>query len=195
MPPAWPTRCAEARGGPTVHRRPSRPARAAAVVASLLVTGCSPTLDWREFASEGSGARLLWPCKPTGHARELGLAGARVKLTLHACRAGDVTWALAVTDVGEPARVGPALAELRQSAAANLGGASLQARPARARGATPHPESGVHDLAGHLPGGQPVRGRLAVLALGTRVLQLTALGPAPTDEALDTFFDSLRLAP
>lgn len=168
---------------------------AAAVCAAALLGACSPALDWREVRPEGSGASLLLPCRPASHARELPLAGARVKLTLHACEAAGTTWAVAWADVADPARVGAALQELRQSVASNLGGARLAALAPEVPGRTPNPEGGVFELSGRLPDGQAVRGRVAVAALGTRVLQFTALGPKPDAAALDTFAQSLRLSP
>jgi len=167
----------------------------ASVCALVLLAACSPSLDWREVRPPGSGAALLMPCRPASHARELALAGARIKLTLHACQAAGSTWAVAWADVGDPARVGASLQELRQSVLANLGGGSPAALPQQVSGGTPSPQGGVFEVAGRLPDGQAVRGRLALAALGTRVLQFTALGPQPDAAALDTFTQSLRLAP
>lgn len=160
-----------------------------------LLVACSPALDWREVRPEGSGAALLMPCRPASHARELALAGTRVKLTLHACEAAGSTWAVAWADVTDPARVGPALQELRQSVLANLGGGSPARLPLELPGRTPNPDGGVFEVAGRLPDGQAVHGRLAVAALGTRVLQFTALGLKPDAAALDTYMQSLRLSP
>lgn len=81
-------------------------------VAAMLVA-CAPALDWRDVRPEGSGVLLLFPCKPDSQVRTLSLAGAPVRLALHACSTGGSTWALAVADVGDPARVGSALTELR----------------------------------------------------------------------------------
>jgi hypothetical protein len=159
----------------------------------MLLAGCSPALDWREVRPADTGAQLLLPCKPASHARELTLAGQKVRMVLHACRAADTTWAVAWAELDDPGRTAPALAELKSSAAANVGASRLQPLAGRTPGETPNPESGRYAVSGRLPDGQLVQGRLVLAARGPAVMQATALGPRPDETALDTFFDSLRL--
>ena len=161
--------------------------------ASIVLVGCSPALDWREVRPADTGAALLLPCKPASHARELELAGQKVRMVLHACRAADTTWAVAWAELGDPSRTGSALEQLKASAAANVGSAGLRPLVGRTPGETPNPQSGRYAVSGKLPDGQPVQGRLLVAARGAAVMQATALGPRPDEAALDTFFDSLRL--
>lgn len=175
---------------------PCFPRPAAALVSSAavaLLAGCSPALDWREVRPDDTRAQLLMPCRPASHARELSLAGQPVRMVLHACRAADTTWAVAWAEVGDPARTGPALAALKASAAANVAAASLQPLSGRTPGETPNPESGRFAVAGRLPDGQAVQGRLVLAAYGPAVMQATALGPRPDAVALDSFVESLRL--
>ena len=96
-------------------------------------------------------------------------------------------------ELDDPGRTAPALAELKSSAAANVGASRLQPLAGRTPGETPNPESGRYAVSGRLPDGQPVQGRLVLAARGPAVMQATALGPRPDETALDTFFDSLRL--
>lgn len=170
-----------------------RALRAGAGVA--LLAGCSPTLDWREVQVGAAQCVALFPCKPSSHARELTLAGQRVKLTLQACKAGGATWGLAWADVGEPAQVEAALQALKEGAQANLGDAKAQARPLSVKGQTPHLGSGRWSLEGRYPDGKPVVGQMAVFSRGTVVFQATALGVAPAAEAADTYFSALRFGP
>jgi hypothetical protein len=163
-----------------------------ALAACALGVGCSPTFDWREVRPEGSGLVLLLPCKPSVQARRLPLAGAPVELTLLACSAGDVTWALAYADVTDPSRVGPALRALRESAAANLGAAASDPLPLKVKGSTPHAEDARLALSGKLPDGRPVREQLAVFRKGTRVFQATCVGAQLPADAVQTFFDGLQ---
>ena len=167
------------------------------VLAGLLpvlgLAACAPTLDWREVRPEGSGAVALFPCKPDSQARTVTLAGAPVRLTLLACKAGDITWALAHADLADPARVGAALAELRAAAAANLGAVAPRELPLKLDGATPNPASGRVELSGRLPDGAPVQEQQALFAKGTRVFQATALGERLGAETLEPFFGGLRL--
>jgi hypothetical protein len=116
-------------------------------------------------------------------------------LTLYACTAGGVTWALAYADVIDPALVTMTLRELRATAAANLGAGPEAPLAWRIAGATPNPESGRFELVGRLPDGQPVRAQFAVYARATTVFQATALGERLDAESLDAFFAGLRLPP
>lgn len=164
----------------------------ALLLAALLLAACSPALDWRELRPEDSGAVAMFPCRPASHARRVRLAGGEVLLTLHSCSAADATWALAVADVADPARVGPALDELRRSAAANIAAHETRELAFGVPGATPNAGAGRLALAGRRADGAPVREQVAVFAKGTRVYQATALGPALPAEALEIFFGGLK---
>ena len=142
-------------------------------------------------AAEGA-VKAQMPCKPTTHTRKVMLAGQSVNLSLQACSAGGQTWALAWADVADPAQLGPALRELRESAATNIGAQSSAPLPLRVPGATPHADSIRLRLEGRRADGQAVREQVALFARGTLVVQATVLGASLPDDALDTFFASLR---
>ncbi|MFZ5543367.1 MAG: hypothetical protein ACOZJZ_07400 [Pseudomonadota bacterium] len=175
-----------------LHRRLKRaPAAAGAWLCCL--AACSPALNWREVTPAESGASVMFPCKPDSDVRQVPLAGAPVALSIHACRAGDVTYALSHADVADPARVGPALEALAAAAAANLGGTVVSQRPVVVEGMTPHPQARLIELQGRLPDGRPVNERAALFSKGTRVFQATMFGAALEAEASETFFGALRL--
>lgn len=177
------------------------PARPRALAALLLISGglgaglvaCTPALDWRDTRPDGTALQLQFPCKPTTQRRDVPLAGVRVNLALHACAAAGQTWGLAVADVLEPARVGPALAELAASAAANVGASAGQSQALQVPGATPNAASIRRRLQGRLPDGRAVQMELAVFVHGTQVFQATVLGDAVGEDAASGFFGSLRL--
>ncbi len=172
--------------------------KARAVTAGLVLVcagaACTPTLDWREVRPESSGLVALFPCKPTGHVRQLPLAGVRVEMSLFACSAGGATYAVSFADVGQPQLVGPVLDELAAAAARNIGAkGSHAASPLRIEGMTPHPQAGRQAFAGQLSDGQRVVEQVAVFARGTRVFQATMLGARLDVEAVEAFFGALRL--
>jgi hypothetical protein len=164
------------------------PAMLAAVVA------CSPALDWREVRPQGSGLRAALPCRPAGHARELLLAGATVEMTMLACSAGDVTYALAFADVRNPAQVTPALVELALASQSHLQpAATAVSLPLAVPGMTPNPQALRWRLSGRLPDGRAIDEQMAVFVQGTTVYQATMLGSALDAQAQDNFFGALRL--
>jgi hypothetical protein len=188
------------RGGLPIIRRmratTSRHAARALAAAALAVgsAACAPALDWRELKTADGRLVFMLPCKPTVQERSVQLAGRAVMLALQACAAQGQTWGVASAEMGDPASVGPALAELARSAAANVRGEVSAERAARVPGATPYDASRHVELRGSQPGGQPVAMQLVVFAHGTRVFQATALGATIGTDAADTFFGALRIA-
>jgi hypothetical protein len=170
--------------------------RQAALTVVLVVAACAPALDWREAHPEGSGASLLFPCRPARHDRSVRIADATLRLQLHSCSAGGATFSLAVADGAEPAQVTPLLAALRVQALANLGAAAAGERPLPAiAGATPNPESTLLRIIGRRGDGRRVVAHVAFFVKGLRLYQATVLGDDdPADgETLETFFGSIRL--
>lgn len=175
------------------RRRCSAGLVAAAVLASL--AACSPALDWREVRAPGAAVVLLMPCKPGAQQRELRLAGAPVVLSLQACSAGGQTWALASADVGDPARVAPALQELLAASAGKLNLAVPAGDAFAPPGSTPQPQARRVRLAASAPDGAPLQLESAVFSHGSWVFQATVLGSKADAEAADSFFASLRAQP
>jgi hypothetical protein len=165
---------------------------AVAVAAS---TGCSPILDWRAVSVAGTGWVIEMPCKPDRVERPVPLAGAPVRLVLQACDAGDRTWGIVSADMGDPARVGPALAALKASAVANIGASLAQSLPFQPKGAATHIEAGQLLLDGTRTQGVKVKMAVALFARGTHVFQMTVLGADIPSEALDAFLGSPRFNP
>ena len=91
-----------------------------ATLLGAALPACSPALDWREVRPDGSAARVLFPCQPKSQTRQAALAGARMPMTLLSCEADGQTFALAHAELGDPARVSPALAEMAAALVANL---------------------------------------------------------------------------
>jgi hypothetical protein len=155
---------------------------------------CTPTLDWRELRIDGTMLLALFPCKPSGHARNLALAGVTVEMTLTACSTGGATYAVSFADVGQPALVGKALDELAAAAARNIDakGAPTSA-PLQIEGMTPNPRAARWAIAGRRGDDQRVEEQVAVFSHGTQVFQATMVGAKLDSEAIDMFFGALRL--
>ena len=168
--------------------------RGGAVVLALLAAlgACSPTLDWREVRPPGTAVVALMPCRPTASVRSVPLAGQPVRLSMLACKAQDLTWALAAADVGDPARVASVLAALRDSVLANLEATVVGSEPAAVRGATPGAQPARVRVAGRKPDGSAANGQFVVFAHGTQVFEALVIGAAVPEAAAGTFFDSLR---
>ena len=169
----------------------AKTSRWSALVLSLVA--CSPALDWRDVQPEGSGAAVLFPCKPDRFARTLTLAGTKVQMTLASCAAAGTTFALRHADLDDPAKLSAALGELRGAAAQNIGGAPHDATPFAPRGATPNPLAERVAIEGRRADGHAVRMQAAFFARGMRVYQASVVGEQVDAEAADTFFSGLKL--
>lgn len=171
----------------------SFPARRATLMSlCVALAGCAPALDWRDVRPAGSALQLQFPCKPASQQRAVPLAGAAVPLTLLACDADGLTFALAVADLGDPTRVEQALADLVAGAARNIGAKPVAGRPQQPQGATPNAGNRRLSLQGRRPDGRRAHVALLVFTHGTSVFQATVLGESPGDEAASIFFASLR---
>jgi len=167
----------------------------AAWVAALSIgcAACAPTLDWREVRLAEDSASVLLPCKPTARTRTVKLGAVSAKMQLHACSAGGVTWAVAHADLVDPALVGPALAELRDAFARNLGASSRSAMLWQVPGMTPSDQAQRLRLDGTLPRSEAVQAEAGFFAKGTRIFQTTAIGPHLDEASLGTYFAGIRL--
>jgi len=173
-----------------------RPTQLVVFAAALLLAACSPTLDWRESRPEGSGATMLFPCRPDRHERNVRVVETTLRLQLHSCTAGGATFSLAVGDGAEPAQVTPLLAALRNQLLANVAASEATERdlPAIA-GATPNPESALLRIVGRRADGRRVVAHAAFFVKGLRLYQATVLADDDPQgsETLATFFASIRL--
>ena len=153
---------------------------------------CSPALDWRETAAEGSGVVAMFPCRPDRHARTVELEGSKLKMEMLVCPADGATYALSFADVPEPAQVAPALAALRSAALRNVQAAAPQMAPARIGGMTPNAEAVRLATAGRLPDGAKVQAHMVFFAKGLRVYQGSVVGAQPGAEANEIFLAGFR---
>ena len=161
----------------------------------VLLAACSPTLNWREVRLQTGGLVALFPCKPQRQAREVVLAGAPVGMQVLVCSADGVSWGLASADAGEPQRVGPVLAALREARARNLDGRETVSGPALIKHMTPHPQAARVQITGRLPDGATVQEESMFFVSGNRVFHAAALGGVLEADTVATFFEGLRLQP
>ena len=162
------------------------------VLASL--GACSPTLDWRETAAEGSGVVAMFPCRPDRHDRAVRLVGTDLRMQMHSCRAANASFSLTYVDAAQPAQVGRLLEELHGRAVSNIAGVSA-GRPFAVPGATPNERSAQWRIEGRLPDGRGVTEHAAFFVKGSRVYQASALGEAVSADAVETFFGAIRVTP
>jgi hypothetical protein len=164
------------------------------LAAAVAVAACSPALDWREFVPEGTDLHVTFPCRADRHARMVVLAGAKVRMEMLVCTAGDSTYAVSFSDVADPARVGAMLAEWRGAVTANVQGVAPDPAPIQVKGMTPNEQAVRVVIAGRLPDGAPVQEHAAFFARGLKVYSATVIGARPAAQSVETFFSGLAFA-
>lgn len=97
---------------------------------SLLTTGCSPDLNWREVhPASADGLKALFPCKPDVHERLVPWPGvpSGVTMKMLSCQTEAGTWALSYVNLPDVALLVPSMHELTMSMRRNLGAAAALA--------------------------------------------------------------------
>lgn len=93
------------------------------LLAVLVISGCSPSLDWRQVSlDEASALSAQFPCKPVRHERTVRPTGSDVvlKVAMWSCEASGMNWALSKAEVAQPGDVPTTLAAWPQWTLANL---------------------------------------------------------------------------
>jgi hypothetical protein len=163
-----------------------------ALLAAGMVAACSPTLNWREIRVESTPLTAMMPCKPDKAARQVPMAGRNVSLTALSCEAGGATFAVLFADIGEPARLGEALAQWKKATLGNLRAPAARETPFWPAGALALPQSQQVVAAGQRPDGSKVESHAAYFAQGSRVYQAVIYAAQIGPEATESFFSGLK---
>jgi hypothetical protein len=171
------------------------PAKACVIAAVFGLAACSPALNWREVRPEGTGLQAMFPCKPQRLARSVPLAGAPVQMRLASCVADGAIYALGYASVDDVTRIAPALAQLRDAAADNIGATVSTPAPFSVSGMTPNALAQRWSLQGRSADEKAVQEEMALFTKGTMVFQATLIGPKIDGAAASDFFDGLMFLP
>jgi hypothetical protein len=156
---------------------------------SLLLSACSPTLNWRDV-EVGAQTRMQFPCRPERAERQVVLAGVPSQARMVVCDAGGLSWSATVFEVRDPVRLTSSLRELRLNFVDRLGGRGGQAtvRPVQIAGMTPSDEA--HRVT--VPG----RAEAVFVARGLQVFQLVVMArsdaPRQWADSAEEFLGSVR---
>jgi hypothetical protein len=168
--------------------------RTIGLAAAGLLMACNPTFNWRTVRADGAPLQALMPCKPDAASRQVPLGGVPTALQMRSCDAGGLTFAVAWADVGEAARVEPALRGWQQATL-------VAVRADAASGAEPRPQVRVSgaDRAEALSArgldhrGEPIEVRAVHVVRGTHLHQAAIYGPSIDDDVARTFFEGLQV--
>ena len=164
-----------------------------ASAALLFMLACSPSFNWRDVRPENTRLSLLLPCKPDKAEKIVPLGGQPTTLAMLGCDAGGATFAVAVADLGDEARVAGVLQQWQSLTLANMKAVAPQLMPLKLPGAGGGPAPVLVKAQGRRADGTVVSGRAAYFAQGSRVFQVVMYAGKPLPEQAETFFSSLKL--
>lgn len=169
-------------------------------LAVLLLSACSPSLNWRETRIADTDLAAMMPCKPANHQRTVPLAGLTVTLQMTACDADGATFAIAHTSIPDSSAAPRVLAEWRKTTLSNMNAKSVrESRDAAESPATPAPLPGASMLAiaqGQRGDGSAVTLHGVWFARGAQVFHAAVYAPTQagnvTTEMTEPFFSGLK---
>jgi hypothetical protein len=176
-----------------LHAYPRVAGIAGQLMLALMLSACSPALNWRQVRPVDSGVEALFPCKPDQVSRQVLLAGAPIRMQLASCSADGAVFALGHADVANAGSVNTSLAELMKAAVSNVGDARPVVSNWTVRGAVAHPGGQHLILKAQRPGGRTLGMHAVFFAHGTRVYQASVVGSRIDVSAAETFFAALKL--
>lgn len=160
---------------------------------SLLLNGCSPTFNWREVRPAQTSVVALFPCKPDQGERMVKLGAKDVVMTMLACDAGGIKFALAHVNLKESAMTDTVLAQWKATTLANLQAQSVAEQPFVLKGANALPPPVQLAASGKRPDGRAVVVQAVWFVAGSAVFQAAMYADVTNPAVADAFFAGLRL--
>jgi predicted metal-binding membrane protein len=152
------------------------------------LAACSPDYNWRQVQDADAAFAVLFPARPSSHAREINLDGIRTNMSMTAAEVNGVLFAVGSSALPDAAQVQPALDAMKTAMVRNIGGTIASDKT------VPGPAPYNEVIATGKRNGRPVQLTARFAARKLRVYQAVVIG-APQDvpaEAIDTFLSSFK---
>lgn len=179
--------------------------RIALILFGVLLSSCTPALNWRSVPLNSAGLTVLLPCKPDYAVRPVELGTARpVELSMAGCDADGATFAVSHLRIDDPAQAGATLALWQAAVRARMHALAASEEPSLASvtpfvpaGALQLPQSVKAQMLGRAGDGSAVTAQAVWFArlegAHARLYQAVVYSPAPRPEVAQTFIDGVRL--
>lgn len=156
------------------------------LAAACLVAACSPTYNWRQYASPDASYVTMFPDKPATHTRPVSLGAMPLELTMTAAEVDGVVFAVATGEVSDAGKAAAAVDAMKTAMLRNI------AAKVTAEKRLPGPMLDIE--AAGVRNGQPMRLVGHFEARGKRVYQVIVLGPTRqvVDEQVEQFLTSFK---
>jgi hypothetical protein len=161
----------------------------------MLISACTPTLNWREVrfeAPDGTTLKAELPCKPDATTRKQQLGGSQVELGMMGCVANETTFTLSRIPLTNPLDVPKVLAAWQAAAVVNVQASPNPTTAVTVAGASAWPPAARVTLTGATSQVQIIW-FAKQSSTGFTLYQAALYGKEPSNEAAVTFFESLQL--
>ena len=156
----------------------------------LLITACTPTLNWRAVRLDALSAWL--PCKPDQATRPFLLEGATLSIGMQGCEAGGGVFAISRTPVPLTLKAAGVIELWKQSTLRALANAEIKSLAFKLPSSVTL-ESTALQVVGRGPDGRRLEAQLVWFVAGDVVYHLAVYAEALTPAMTDPFFNELRL--
>ena len=168
------------------------------VAAVLVLTGCSPQFNWRDFSSDAAPYRIMFPDKPSTHTRQVDLDGLKVDMTMTAAQVNGTMFAVGSAQAPDAQRAEAALAAMKTALIKNIGAtikSEKAARASSASGAASARSAAIDIEAIGTQKGEPMRLVGHFESRDKRFYQVIVMGKEKdmTRENVDMFMSSFKL--
>ena len=168
------------------------------IAAALVLTGCSPQFNWRDFSSDAAPYRIMFPDKPSTHTRQVDLDGLKVDMTMTAAQVNGTMFAVGSAQAPDAQRAEAALAAMKTALIKNIGAtikSEKVAKASSASGAASARSAAIDIEAIGTQKGEPMRLVGHFESRDKRFYQVIVMGKEKdmTRENVDMFMSSFKL--
>jgi hypothetical protein len=174
----------------------SWPSFISATIYALVLSACTPTLDWREVHGANGAFSILLPAKPASYSRMVNVDGQQVMMTMTAAEVDSVTYGVGTAAFPDAEKARLALTSMKSALVKNIGGtvSREQLSGDKAAGIT----TIEVDALGSSPasrGHPPIRLVARFVAKDKQVYQVVMMGRPDkfSNDGIDTFLNSFKM--
>ena len=160
---------------------------------ALLLSACSPALNWRLVRTEAASLTFLLPCKPDRASKVVPLGGQASTLSMVGCEADGAMFALAVADTAVPAQAAELLTQWQSLTLTHMRASAHTQSPFLVTGASSPPSPVRVQAQGQQADGRAVQSQAVYFARGSQLFQAVIYAPKVSAEMADTFFGGIKL--
>ena len=160
---------------------------------AVLMSACSPALNWRDVRPAGTSLVGLLPCKPELGTRAVSLGNKVVTISMMACDANGATFTMAHVPMQDASEATALLTQWRVATISTMRGQTLDSSPFALKGSSVQPAAVQVDATGVRPDGRPVHLQAVWFAGAGQVFQVAMYADRRQPEMAEAFFAGLRL--